>query len=1578
MVRLTRSWAFAALLTITAPSVVAAQSSPTNLYPANGQTGVSPSPTLEIDCSPTGRTAAKYEISTDPAFSSPASLAYAPPENINDLCSHVAATNLNSLVTYYWRAAVRNTQGIWSPWSTPTTFTTIDAATVYTNLFQDGTLAYSGTRDADIRGRFLSPGQVPPREWNQGRQDVLRTGRRAAEEDETFRSLLKFDLAPHLTNPQAVVNAYIELTGWQHSDPAFFTAPNTLYEVYRPWGEGRGLAEQAPQPGEVSWTYSMLPDAWAIRGAASASDTDPNADRAATRLVTLAPTNQPGFVTRWSSQELVEAVKRWIAQPESNQGVLLRADDESSKRLLHIASREHNDPSFRPLLVIESTERAARPPAPQDDVASTVEGMPVDIGVLVNDVDPEPGPGALAITGIGTPTHGVTQLVGTLVRYTPNPGFVGTDSFGYTVSDGVRSGTATVSVEVGSTGDGVRVWLEAETGTLTPPMAINPSWIDTNGASWGQYILVPNGAGNVSDGSSPGGQATYTFSVPAGTYAVWGRVSAPTSADNTFWVSMDGGPFTRWTLPLSTAWTWDRVNSDSADPLLFSWPAAGPHTLVIKQSEDGARLDRLLITSNLAFVPEIILDNASVGVRDAERTFTGTWCVSTASGFFGDNSLYNCGGSGDSYQWIPNLPNAASYDVYAWWTAHANRSTSVPITVFHAGGATTFTVNQRINGGTWRLLGRFPFNAGTAGYVEVSGAGGQAAADAVRWVLAPQAQDAAPPNTTITGGPTGTLAASTATMTWSGVDDMTAASNLVYAYRLDPLEPSFSAFGPATTKSYANLANGAYTFHVKARDQAGNEDASPATQSFTVSVTAGEIVLDGAPVGVQDSGRTFTGTWCTSTSSGSFGSESLYSCGAGIDTYRWIATIPTAGTYDVYIWWTAHVNRSTTVPITVNHAGGSTTQTFNQRVNGGQWIRLGTFSFNAGVSGYVEVSDVNGQAAADAVRWVPAVADATAPDTTITAGPTGTITTSSASMSWTGADDVTPATNLVYAYRLEPLEADFSAFGSSITTSYASLPNGSYTFHVKARDLAGNEDATPATRGFVVNVPQGEIILDNALAGVADSTRAFTGTWCVSASTGQFGSESLYSCGAGTDRYRWTPAIPTAGTYQVYVWWTAHANRSTNVPITVVHAGGSATQTFNQRLSGGQWVSLGTYGFDAGSGGYVEVTNANGQAAADAVRWVPATPDGTAPDTSITGGPSGVITTSSATMTWTGTDDATVTANLQYAYRLHPLESSFSAFGAATSRSYANLANGTYTFHVKARDQVGNEDQSPDTRTFTVSAAEGEIVVDNAAVGVQDARRTFAGVWCVSSSAGFFGSESLYNCGSSADRYRWTPNLVNAGSYEVYIWWTAHPNRSTNVPITVAHANGSTTQLVNQRINGGQWVSLGVFTFNGSIDEYVEVSSANGQVAADAVRWVPASGTIILDNAAVGVQDGARAFTGTWCVSTSSGSFGPNSLYSCGGGLDTYRWAADIPASGNYTVYAWWTSHPNRSTTVDVTIVHANGSTTQTVNQQINGGQWVSLGTFFFNAGPAAGSVEVNDANGQAAADAVRWVATPP
>ena len=72
--------------------------------------------------------------------------------------------------------------------------------------------------------------------------------------------------------------------------------------------------------------------------------------------------------------------------------------------------------------------------------------------------------------------------------------------------------------------------------------------------------------------------------------------------------------------------------------------------------------------------------------------------------------------------------------------------------------------------------------------------------------------------------------------------------------------------------------------------------------------------------------------------------------------------------------------------------------------------------------------------------------------------------------------------------------------------------------------------------------------------------------------------------------------------------WTAHANRASNVPVDVVHAGGLNTLSVDQRTAGGQWVPLGTFQFTAGSAGSVLIRTeqTDGYVVADAARFVKA------------------------------------------------------------------------------------------------------------------------------------------------------------------------------------------------------------------------------------------------------------------------------------------------------------------------------------------------------------------------------------
>jgi hypothetical protein len=94
--------------------------------------------------------------------------------------------------------------------------------------------------------------------------------------------------------------------------------------------------------------------------------------------------------------------------------------------------------------------------------------------------------------------------------------------------------------------------------------------------------------------------------------------------------------------------------------------------------------------------------------------------------------------------------------------------------------------------------------------------------------------------------------------------------------------------------------------------------------------------------------------------------------------------------------------------------------------------------------------------------------------------------------------------------------------------------------------------------------------------------------------------------GKGAKSVLFTPALTAPGIYQVFARWTDGSNRASNVPIDVLHSGGLATVTVDQRTNGGSWVLLGTWAFDAGALGSVMIrtAGADGYVVADAVRFV--------------------------------------------------------------------------------------------------------------------------------------------------------------------------------------------------------------------------------------------------------------------------------------------------------------------------------------------------------------------------------------
>jgi hypothetical protein len=346
------------------------------------------------------------------------------------------------------------------------------------NVFQDGVFGYSASADADIRGSSADP-DTAIREWNQGAQNVLRSGRRPAGSptDEIYRTLIRFDVSL-LSDASKAANVFLELTGFQHStDPTEFTATYDLYRVLRPWGEGNGLEGKFPTAGEVSWSYSAFPAQWSLPGVRHASDSDPLADREATLLASHNITNALGSRVRLSSRALREVVKDWIDDPSSNHGLVLIARDEAFQHVVNLASRDHVDPWVRPRLVVDSREAAARPanqpPIARNDIVYLASAQPTIIDVLANDSDPDNGPVAFhggSLAALGAASHGITAIDDGRVSYTPDPGWMGLDEFTYDLSDGAEIATATVKVLTAPPRYGN---VNASTGNLSDVVFVN-------------------------------------------------------------------------------------------------------------------------------------------------------------------------------------------------------------------------------------------------------------------------------------------------------------------------------------------------------------------------------------------------------------------------------------------------------------------------------------------------------------------------------------------------------------------------------------------------------------------------------------------------------------------------------------------------------------------------------------------------------------------------------------------------------------------------------------------------------------------------------------------------------------------------------------------------------------------------------------------------------------------------------------------------------------------------------------------------------------------------------------------------
>jgi hypothetical protein len=128
-------------------------------------------------------------------------------------------------------------------------------------------------------------------------------------------------------------------------------------------------------------------------------------------------------------------------------------------------------------------------------------------------------------------------------------------------------------------------------------------------------------------------------------------------------------------------------------------------------------------------------------------------------------------------------------------------------------------------------------------------------------------------------------------------------------------------------------------------------------------------------------------------------------------------------------------------------------------------------------------------------------------------------------------------------------------------------------------------------------------------------------------------------------------------------------------------------------------------------------------------------------------------------------------------------------------------------------------------------------VVDNATAG----RFTASTNWGTSafSSQRYGDGYRFANPVAASDPAWFKVNIPATGNYRVEAWWPADPGYNDSTPYVIATTTGNQSVVVNQRLTGGQWRTLGTFALAAGDANKVGVSrwtSGTGYVIADAVR----------------------------------------------------------------------------------------------------------------------------------------------